>query len=76
MCDVRFERRSLCVELGDGRLLCAPLEWFPILNAAKAGQLDGFEIAGDGLSISWPDLGETVSSDFLLARRTGSEKML
>lgn len=71
ICDVRFERRSLCVELGDGRKLCAPLEWFPMLSAAKVDQLDGYRIADDGLSISWPELGETVSADFLLARRYG-----
>ena len=80
ICDVRFERRALCVEFGDGRSLCAPLEWFPILNAARGSQLDDFVIAEDGMSVAWPDLGEVVSSEFLLGRRIGGnsrgERML
>ncbi|MFK4794647.1 DUF2442 domain-containing protein [Sphingobium sp. ZW T5_29] len=80
ICEVRFERRSLCVEFGDGRSLCAPLEWFPILHAARGAQLDDFVIADDGMSVAWPALGEVVSSDFLLGRRVGGnargERML
>lgn len=69
ICDVRLERQSLCVDLVDGRKLCAPLEWFPLLSAATIDKRDDFEIAEDGLSVSWPGLGETISADFLLARR-------
>ena len=70
ICEVSFQRRALCVVLGDGRSLCAPLEWFPVLNATRADRLDGFVIADDGLSVSWPALGETVSVEYLLARRS------
>lgn len=76
ICEVTVQKRALCVEFNDGRTLCAPLEWFPILSAARADRLEGFEIAADGLSVSWPDLGETVSAEFLLARRSGGERML
>jgi hypothetical protein len=69
ICEVRIERRSLCVELVDGRSLCAPLEWFPLLSAAKPDQREDFEVSDDGLVITWPALGEKVSSEFLLARR-------
>lgn len=70
ICEVILERSNLCVEFSDGRKLCAPLEWFPLLYAAKPTQRDGFEIADDGLSVEWPALGEKVSADFLLARRS------
>lgn len=72
ICEVTLQRRALCVEFADGRTLCAPLEWFPMLSSAKSDRLEGFEIAEDGMSISWPDLGETISADFLLARRSNS----
>lgn len=70
ICAAKVERRALCVELCDGRTLCAPLDWFPLLGMARPAMLAKFEIAEDGLSISWPDLGEVVSSEFLLARRS------
>lgn len=70
ICEVTVQKRALCVELCDGRTLCAPLDWFPLLDMARPVMLAKFEIAEDGLSIIWPDLGEVVSSEFLLARRS------
>jgi len=70
ICEVKFGRRELCVEFSDGRSLCAPLDWFPILSVAKPGMLHQFEIESDGLAVAWPELGERVTSDFLLARRS------
>ena len=74
ICDVRLEKRNLCVEFADGRLVCAPLDWFPLLDAARADLREEFEIAEDGLTVTWPRLGERVSSDFLLARRKSVAK--
>lgn len=71
ICEVKFERRGLCVEFSDGRFLCAPLEWFPLLSVARPAQREAVVIAADGLSLEWPDLGERVSAEFLLARRNG-----
>lgn len=69
ICAVAIARQSLCVELADGRTICAPLEWFPLLHAALIPDRDEWEIADDGMSVAWPALGEKVSADFLLARR-------
>ena len=69
ICEVSLTRRALCVEFMDGRTLCAPLEWFPILHAAKPDDREEFEVSEDGLFVEWPDLGEKVSAEFLLARR-------
>lgn len=69
ICEVTIAKHSLCVEFVDGRKVCAPLEWFPLLHAANIPDRDEWEIADDGFSVSWPALGERVSADFLLARR-------
>ena len=69
ICEVTIAKQSLCVEFIDGRRLCAPLEWFPLLHAANIPDRDEWEIVDDGLSVSWPTLGETVSAAFLLAPR-------
>ena len=74
ICSVMFARQSLCVEFADGRQLCAPLEWFPLLHAATIDKRDEFKIAEDGMSILWPELGERISADFLLARRQSVAK--
>lgn len=66
---VIFARQSLHVRLMDGREVAAPLEWFPLLAAAPAPARDLFTVDGDGCTIIWPQLGERVSTNFLLARR-------
>lgn len=69
ICEVTINRDALCVQFVDGRTVCAPLEWFPLLSVAKPTLREEFRIAKDGLSVSWPALGETISVEFLLARR-------
>lgn len=73
-CDVAIVRqgnvRALSVELSDGRRISAPLDWFPALGLATEDQAEHYEIADDGLSIAWQELGECVSVAFLLTRRT------
>lgn len=73
ICEVSFTKHWLCVELVDGRTVTAPLEWFPLLHAAKPDQRTLFVIADSGLSVEWPVLGEKISADFLLARRNGGK---
>ena len=73
ICSVEIKKSALCVELMDGRQLCAPLEWFPMLSAAR--DHGGCRIASDGLSVEWPDLGERVTVEFLLAGRHGTVMM-
>jgi hypothetical protein len=69
ICEVSFTKQNLCVEFADGRQLCAPLEWFPLLHSATIDRRDEFEISADGMTVSWPEIGERISADFLLARR-------
>ena len=63
---VRFEKDQLAVELADGRVLFAPLEWFPrLLKATKAQRAKVRLIAG-GVGLHWSELDEDISVAGLL----------
>lgn len=57
---------ELIVTLADSRRVSVPLAWFPKLARATAGQLQNYELLGDGEGIHWPDLDEDVSVEGLL----------
>ena len=57
---------ELIVTRADGRRVSVPLAWFPKLARATAGQLQNYELLGDGEGIHWPDLDEDVSVEGLL----------
>ena len=54
------------VRLADGRIICVPLEWFPRLKEASAGQRKNWRFIGKGIGIHWPDLDEDVLVEALL----------
>ena len=56
----------LRVRLSDGREICAPLEWFPLLRDAPAAQRANWRLIGHGIGIHWPDLDEDISVENLL----------
>ncbi|HWY81911.1 MAG TPA: DUF2442 domain-containing protein [Roseiarcus sp.] len=49
----------LSVTLADGRVLQAPLWWYPRLLAATAGQRSRVELSP--LGIHWPEIDEDIS---------------
>lgn len=57
----------LWVTLTDGRLIAAPLLWFPILSRATPEQQSRYEILGNGIALHWPDIDEDLSIAGLLA---------
>ena len=57
---------NLVVELIDGRIISAPLVWFPKLSQASKEQLENWELLGDGEGIHWPDVDEDLSVAGLL----------
>ncbi len=57
---------ELIVTRADGRRVSVPLAWFPKLARATAGELQNYELLGDGEGIHWPDLEEDVSGEGLL----------
>jgi len=62
---VRFDEDSLWVELVDGRVIGAPLAWFPRLLRADARARAKVELSPFGLH--WDELDEDVSVAGLLA---------
>ena len=62
---VRFDDSSLWVHLDDGRVIGAPLAWFPRLMCALPEERERFELSPHG--IHWEHLGEDISIDGLLA---------
>jgi hypothetical protein len=61
---------TLTVELDDGRVLSAPLTWYPRLMHADTQARQNFQVSGG--HIYWPDLDEDVGArGLLLGRRSG-----
>lgn len=64
--DVRIDDVYLTVELMDGRIISAPLAWYPRLLNATPEQRARWERAGGGYGLHWPDLDEDLSTEGLL----------
>ena len=64
---------ELVVKLTDGRVLSAPLVWFPRLHNATSAKRNVYELMGNGVGIHWPELDEDVSVAGLLAGRSSVE---
>jgi len=64
--DVRIDDDYLTVELMDGRIISAPLAWYPRLSNATPDQRDRWERAGGGYGLHWPELDEDLSTEGLL----------
>lgn len=62
---VRFDDNSLWVELADGRVIAAPLAWFPRLLRASTEQRAKVELTSGGLH--WDEIDEDISIAGLLA---------
>jgi hypothetical protein len=70
---VSTSESDLVVNLTDGRVLSAPLVWFPRLFNASSEERKLYEIMGNGVGIHWPNLDEDVSVAGLLAGRPSIE---
>ena len=58
---VEFDDVMLRVAFTDGRVLCVPLVWFPVLYSATPEQRNQYEIGGGGVGIHWPEPDEDLS---------------
>lgn len=70
---VETSDNELVVRLTDGRVLSAPLIWFPRLHNATPAKPNVYELMGNGVGIHWPGLDEDVSVAGLLAGRSSVE---
>jgi hypothetical protein len=64
---LEFDEFMMRVTLTDGRILCVPLAWFPVLRDATPEQRACYEIGGGGIGLHWPDLDEDLSIASLMA---------
>lgn len=63
---VEFTADSLVVHLDDGRIISAPLEWFPRLRSASPEVRQAWRLIGRGVGIHWESLDEDLSVRGLL----------
>jgi hypothetical protein len=61
---------TLTVTLVDGRVLSAPLSWFPRLQHASQEARDNWRLLGDGEGIHWESIDEDISVPRLLGLPT------
>jgi hypothetical protein len=64
--DVTVTDERLEVTLKDGRMVSAPLAWFPRLANAEPKARQTWEPAAAGLGIHWPLIDEDLSVEGLL----------
>ncbi len=64
--NVRVLDSKVVVDLVDGRVISAPLHWFPRLLNATAEQRDEWRLIGQGEGIHWPTIDEDLSVEGLL----------
>jgi hypothetical protein len=64
--DDRVADSALEVRVRDGRVIAAPLAWFPKLAAATPAQRKVWEPAATGFGIHWPEIDEDLSVAGLL----------
>lgn len=66
---IRFADGRVYAELDDGRSVGVPMSRYPELRHARVEQLDGWQIAQNGLAVSWRELTVSIElSDFLGTR--------
>ena len=70
---VRVTPQTGTGELGAGRSLAVPTEWFPRLAHGTPAEWANHELTYDG--IHWPDLNEDVAVDALLRGERSGESM-
>jgi len=64
---------TLSVELSDGRVISAPLVWYPRLFHATPKERASWRLIGAGQGIHWPDLDEDISVANLLSGQPSGE---
>jgi Protein of unknown function (DUF2442) len=70
---VKVSRDALSVELSDGRMITAPLAWFPRLMHASREERNGWRLIGKGRGIHWQAIDEDISVENLLSGRGSGE---
>jgi hypothetical protein len=70
---VEVTEEVLSVQLADGRVITAPIDWYPRLVHATPEERNRTGLLGSGSDIGWPDLTEHLSVESMLAGRASGE---
>lgn len=70
---VTVTNEHIAVSLANGRVITAPLEWYPRLVHAVPQERNNYELLGHGTAIAWPDIDEYLSVESILAGRSSGE---
>ncbi len=70
---VNVTKDMLSVELSDGRMIAAPVAWFPRLRHGTMAERRRWRIIGPGIGVHWPELDEDISVEGLLLGRPSGE---
>jgi hypothetical protein len=60
---VWFDSQKVYMEMNDGRVVGAPLAWFPTLANATDGQRNNWRLRAKGYGVHWPDINEDLSAE-------------
>jgi hypothetical protein len=71
--EVRVTDDTLTVTLADGRVVSAPISWYPRLSHALPRHREIWEFIGRGHGIHWPELDEDISVENLLLGQASGE---
>src|SRR5579864_6849599 len=71
--NVKVTTDTLIVELRDGRVVSAPISWYPRLSEGTPAERRRWELIGPGIGIHWPALDEDISVEALLLGLTSNE---
>lgn len=63
---VWFDEKRVYFEYDNGKVIGAPLVWYPLLNNASEAQRQNFVIEMGGLGVHWPDIDEDLSAEGML----------
>ena len=65
---------ALVVTLADGRVVSAPLTWYPRLSHGTKTEQANHRLIGGGIGMHWSELDEDISVENLLAGKRSAEK--
>jgi hypothetical protein len=69
----RVDVETITIELRDGRVVSAPIGWYPRLSNGTPGERNNWRLIAGGRGIHWPDLDEDISVENILAGKPSGE---
>lgn len=71
--NVRIDDELLTVELADGRIVSAPISWYPRLAHGSVEERGRWRLIAGGRGVNWPDLDEDISVENLVTGNPSGE---